>query len=267
MNERFFKVLRDHLACHGGSFDYSGYMPKGRRPGKWTPEVEGGVRACSRGYHSCTPEQLGAWLRGGDEMFEVEYREPPIVQSDKVVGGQMRIVRRVEHGEVIGGVGFCDGDIERIESGLWLIRSGTVGAIEGGTVESIWGGTVESIEGGTVGAIRGGTVESIRGGTVESIRGGTVESIEGGTVGAIEGGTVESIEGGTVESIEGGTVESIRGGTVESIEGGTVFLPDSRYANPQILHLGERGIVIDRMGGGITIFSAIPVDVLAVDNA
>ncbi len=140
-------------------------------------------------------------------------------------------------------------DIEKIESGRWIIRGGTVKSIRGGTVKSILGGTVEYILGGTVESIDGGTVKSIRGGTVEYIRGGTVEYIIGGTVEYIDGGTVESIGGGTVEYIIGGTVESIDGGTVESINGGTV-----KSIRGGTVKSIRGGTVESIIGGTVTIF-------------
>ena len=128
----FYKVLVNNHSCHGGTFDWTPYMPKGKRPGKWLPLIED-VRACSRGYHACTADQLTDWLTDGCDIFAVEYRDEPTDDGNKVVGGQCRVLRRIEHGERIGEVGVCDGEMERIDSGLWIVKGASVVGYVGGS--------------------------------------------------------------------------------------------------------------------------------------
>ena len=128
----YYKVLVDNRSCHGGTFDWTPYVPKGKRPGKWLPLIED-VRACSRGYHACTADQLTDWLADGCDIFAVEYRDEPTDDGNKVVGGQCRVLRRIEHGERIGEVGVCDGEMERIDSGLWIVKGASVVGYVGGS--------------------------------------------------------------------------------------------------------------------------------------
>lgn len=51
MKEVYYKVIdANNRSCHGGDFDWTPYLPKGKRPGKWTPAIEN-VEICVTGYH------------------------------------------------------------------------------------------------------------------------------------------------------------------------------------------------------------------------
>ena len=131
----YYKVLRDGQSCHGGSFDWTDYLPKGKRPGKWTPTVAD-VRACSRGYHGCTAEQLNGWIDGGNQLWECEYKDAPSDHGDKVVGAQMRLIRRVGHGETVGDIiiAFEKSPLVVVSALCWASGSATVEAWGSATV-------------------------------------------------------------------------------------------------------------------------------------
>jgi hypothetical protein len=146
----YYKVLKDGQACHGGTFDYSEYLPKGKRPGKWLPAVERVIPCCS-GYHACEDKSLVTWLYGGNEIWVVEFRETPLRNYDKVVGAQMRFVRKVEHDETIGEVRILSRGNTEVSDGFnWAYDSATVRAYDSATVEAYDSATVEAYGSATV---------------------------------------------------------------------------------------------------------------------
>ena len=148
----YYKVLRDGQSCHGGDFDWADYLPTGKRPGKWTPAIAD-VSACSRGYHGCTADQLRGWLDGGNQLWECEYRAEPSYHGDKVVGAQMRLVRRVGHGEVVGDI-----TVAFEKSPLIVVKSGLCWAYGSSTVEAYGSSTVRAYDSSTVRAYGSSTV-------------------------------------------------------------------------------------------------------------
>ena len=89
---RLWKVTDESArACHGGTFDYTPYLPTLRkdgtyRPGKWLPRIADPV-ACERGYHGCRDQDLVYWLHG--RIWAIEGRGV-VVASDKVVMASCR---------------------------------------------------------------------------------------------------------------------------------------------------------------------------------
>ena len=48
----YYKFLTsDHKGPYS-EFDFSTYLPRGKRPGKWLPVVEQ-LEMCNSGYHAC----------------------------------------------------------------------------------------------------------------------------------------------------------------------------------------------------------------------
>ena len=72
--------------------DYTGYMPRGKRPGKWLPKVQ--PKLCVSGYHYCR-DLKEALAHTGPDLFEVEVRGAQVSGSDKAAAEQMRLLRRV----------------------------------------------------------------------------------------------------------------------------------------------------------------------------
>ena len=91
---RLWKVLdANGRACHGGTFDYTPYLPKwsptnGWVPGKWTPRIENPV-ACQFGYHACRDQDLVRWLNA--RIWACEGRGI-VVADNKVVCESIRLI-------------------------------------------------------------------------------------------------------------------------------------------------------------------------------
>ena len=69
-------------------------LPQSDRPGEWLPLITE-VVPCESGYHVMTADQLGYWP--GWSLYEVEGRGAvAVVQDDKVVVGQARILRKCD---------------------------------------------------------------------------------------------------------------------------------------------------------------------------
>ena len=81
-----YKVLDENRqSMNGGSATWT--------PGEWMPAITDLV-ACKRGYHLCRESDLIYWL--GPAIWEAEARGAEIVQDDKIVVAEARIIRQVE---------------------------------------------------------------------------------------------------------------------------------------------------------------------------
>ena len=89
---KYYKFLTEHNTGAYSEFDYSEYLPKGNKPGKWLPKVEK-IVLCSRGYHACKKADVLDWLNA--QMCEVELRGETIEGATKIVAQQMRIVKKI----------------------------------------------------------------------------------------------------------------------------------------------------------------------------
>ncbi len=90
---KYYKFLTAKNKGPYSDFDYTPYTPKNGKPGKWLPNINN-LAECASGYHACTIGDAIKWLEA--ICVEVEYKEPPIKDGNKVLGNQMRIVRVVE---------------------------------------------------------------------------------------------------------------------------------------------------------------------------
>ena len=93
----YYKVIsKDNKSCHGGDFDWTPYLPKGTKPGKWTPEIKD-TEECYKGYHVT---QFWNMLYKEDcRIFECEvkgctYGEQPGV-IEKEVCSSIRLVKEI----------------------------------------------------------------------------------------------------------------------------------------------------------------------------
>lgn len=89
-----FKVL-DELGrpYHGGKGKW--YLPVNGRPGRPMPPIRGLLIPCQRGYHLCRAEDLVEWL--GPAIYLAQYRGEMLIDYDKVVVREARLVRRLEN--------------------------------------------------------------------------------------------------------------------------------------------------------------------------
>lgn len=91
---RYFKFLLGNNLSPYADFDYTPYLPKNGKPGKWLPIMKT-ISMCSRGYHACKAGNCGAWAE--NRLFEVELRGRIKGEKDnKVVAQQMRFLKKVK---------------------------------------------------------------------------------------------------------------------------------------------------------------------------
>ena len=94
------KVLDEY-----GAANYSGCLwnlPKGKRPGKLMPRIDGALSICSNGYHFTTIRYVAYWLHCGGSLYVYEARGEEIydviydVIHDKGCSRQARLLRRLK---------------------------------------------------------------------------------------------------------------------------------------------------------------------------
>jgi hypothetical protein len=88
----YYKFLTENNKGSFSGFDYTDYLPKNGKPGKWLPLIED-LEMCETGYHACKKADVLEWLNA--QMFEVELRGETIVGDNKVVAQQMRYVKKI----------------------------------------------------------------------------------------------------------------------------------------------------------------------------
>lgn len=94
----YYKIIgEDNCSCHGGSFDWTEYLPVKNEdgtwtPGKWTPVIDD-IELCERGYHVTDADHLIDWINA--QCFAAEALEPE--QGDnKYICRSIRLTRKVE---------------------------------------------------------------------------------------------------------------------------------------------------------------------------
>lgn len=98
MTVQYYKVIgKDNRSCNGGDFDWTPYLPKGGRPGKWTPRIEN-VVACQKGYH--VTEYWNMWYEAGCRIFECEVDGDVVGNDvagvvDKVICQRVRLIKEL----------------------------------------------------------------------------------------------------------------------------------------------------------------------------
>lgn len=85
----FYKVLGKNGDARMGVGTW--YLPRGMRPGKWMPTIEGDLVPCCNGYHLARESDLLNWL--GPRIFVAEYRGDVITADDKIVVRDARLIR------------------------------------------------------------------------------------------------------------------------------------------------------------------------------
>jgi hypothetical protein len=88
--QKYYKVISaDNKSCHGGDFDWTAYLPKGKKPGKWTPRIEN-VVACKSGYH--VTKYWNMWYEAGCRIFECEVDGVVVPAGGSAVGVVDKVV-------------------------------------------------------------------------------------------------------------------------------------------------------------------------------
>ena len=104
-----YKVLNtDGTPHNGGVGQWS--LPTQRedgawQPGDWMPPIEGRLRPCANGYHVCRIDQLLKWI--GPAIYLVEVRGDVIVEDDKIIAREARLVRPMHWDECAARLFAC----------------------------------------------------------------------------------------------------------------------------------------------------------------
>jgi hypothetical protein len=94
----YYKVISENnQSFNGGDFDWSSYLPKKNKKGKWTPKIKN-LSMCYSGYH--ITKYWNMWIQNkNDKIFEVEYRdlkeENEIGVNIKSVCSQLRLIKQI----------------------------------------------------------------------------------------------------------------------------------------------------------------------------
>ena len=86
----YYKSLTKDNQGPFSDFDFSPYLPKGKRPGKWLPKVEELI-ICHSGYHACKDADIIGHLNS--KIYKVEIRGKIVEDGDKLTTQQIRFVQ------------------------------------------------------------------------------------------------------------------------------------------------------------------------------
>jgi len=88
-----FKSLDENNCSPYANFDFSKYLPKNGKPGKWLPKVTD-LGLCNSGYHGCKDGDILEYLNAN--IYEIETRGKILDGDDKFTAQQIRLVRKRE---------------------------------------------------------------------------------------------------------------------------------------------------------------------------
>jgi len=94
---KFYKVLKNNKVKDGGDFDYTDYLPSGKKSGEWTPEIKE-IELCEEGYH-VTP-YWNMYYEEGCDVYEVETRglkkTKEVGVIDKFVCKSIKFIKKID---------------------------------------------------------------------------------------------------------------------------------------------------------------------------
>jgi hypothetical protein len=114
MVNEWYKVLKNNKSKDGGSFDYTAYLPKNNKPGKWTPRIKDCI-ICSRGYH--LTKDINEFVMGGNQVFLAVPKNIILVEDSKCVCDSIRLIKLVETNTGKGNSGLMNSGDRN--SGYW----------------------------------------------------------------------------------------------------------------------------------------------------
>jgi hypothetical protein len=88
-----FKSLDENNLSPYASMDYTPYLPKNGKPGKWLPKVTD-LSMCESGYHGCKDGDILEYLNAN--IYEIETRGKVLDGDDKFTAQQIRLVRKCD---------------------------------------------------------------------------------------------------------------------------------------------------------------------------
>ena len=101
-----YKALDEHNHSPYTDFDFSAYLPKNGRPGKWLPKVVE-LSLCHSGWHGCQDGNIIEYLNAN--IYEIETKGAIQEGDDKFTAQQIRLIRKCEGwNEVTARLFACD---------------------------------------------------------------------------------------------------------------------------------------------------------------
>jgi len=90
---KYYKFLTADNKGEYSGFDFTEYLSKGGKPGKWMPLIENLVE-CETGYHFCDKKNIAEWCNA--QLFEIEYKGNIVEADKKYITQQIRFVKKIE---------------------------------------------------------------------------------------------------------------------------------------------------------------------------
>ena len=88
-----FKSLDKNNHSPYANFDYTAYLPKQGKPGRWLPKVTD-LKICASGWHGCKDGNILEYLNAN--IYEIETRGKVLEDNDKFAAQQIRLIRKCE---------------------------------------------------------------------------------------------------------------------------------------------------------------------------
>lgn len=89
---KYYKFLTVDDTGEYSGFDFTEYLPKGGKPGKWMPLIENLVK-CEAGYHFCDKKNIAEWCNA--QLFEIEYKGEIVEAGQIYIAQQIRFVKKI----------------------------------------------------------------------------------------------------------------------------------------------------------------------------
>jgi hypothetical protein len=103
---KYYKILVNGKSCNGG--DSTWFLPKGKRPGKWMPKIEGELKLCEHGYHLVKAEEILEWVKEDCQIFEAEPKGKVTYDGSKGVCRSARLLKQLNWNDKIARLFACD---------------------------------------------------------------------------------------------------------------------------------------------------------------
>ena len=89
----YYKFLTVDNKGKYSKFDFTEYLPKDGKPGKWLPKIEN-IEMRESGYHAFELQRILDWINA--QLFEVELSGNVVDGDKKTVAQRMRFIRKVD---------------------------------------------------------------------------------------------------------------------------------------------------------------------------
>ena len=103
-----YKSLTEDNKGPYSEFDFTPYLPKNGKPGKWLPKVET-LSICKSGWHGCEDGDILEYLNA--QIFEIETRGEILKDGDNVKLGTLTMEVMHTPGHTPGSISIALGDV------------------------------------------------------------------------------------------------------------------------------------------------------------